>query len=202
MSETDAPSPLEGTDLDRSRLLRLLEVGRSLTSELKLEVVLDTIVEAAQDLTGARYAALGVLNTSRDGLEQFRTRGFDPETHRQIGDLPRGHGVLGVLIHDPRPLRLADVGRHPRSNGFPPGHPPMRTFLGVPVRVRDAVYGNLYLTEKADGRQFDEADEEAVVILAEWAGIAIHNARLYHEVSERHDELQRAVSAFEASLAV
>jgi signal transduction histidine kinase len=187
--------------LDVDRLSRLLDVGRSLLSDLDLESVLCSVLEAARDLTGARYAALGVLNEERDGLERFLTLGIDDETHRQIGDLPRGHGVLGVLISDPHPLRLSDVGQHPRSYGFPPGHPPMRTFLGVPIRIRDRVYGNLYLTEKGSG-DFAVADEEAVAVLAEWAGFAIENARLYEDATRRRDELQRAVSAFEGSLAV
>jgi signal transduction histidine kinase len=187
--------------LDAIRLRRLLQVGRTLVADLDIDIVLQNVLEAARDLTGARYAALGVLNSERDGLERFLTLGIDEETHRRIGDLPRGHGVLGVLIKEPRPLRLNDVGDHPRSYGFPPGHPPMKTFLGVPVRIREEVYGNLYLTEK-DGGRFDQADEEAVVILAEWAGFAIQNARLYQDATGRRDELQRAVSAFEGSLAV
>ena len=187
--------------LDVDRLSRLLDVGRSLVSDLDLESVLSSVLEAARDLTDARYAALGVLNEELNGLERFLTLGIDDETHRQIGDLPRGHGVLGVLISDPHPLRLSDVGQHPRSYGFPPGHPPMRTFLGVPIRIRDRVYGNLYLTEKGSGG-FAVADEEAVAVLAEWAGFAIENARLYEDATRRRDELQRAVSAFEGSLAV
>ena len=198
-------SDLAGTDfggrLDEIQLRRLLEVGRSLVSNLDLESVLQSVLEAARDLTGARYAALGVLNDRGDGLERFLTIGIDGATRARIGDLPQGHGVLGALIKDPRPLRLADVGTHPHSYGFPAGHPSMTTFLGVPVRIRDAVYGNLYLTEKAGG-EFGEADEAAVVVLAEWAGHAIANARLYLSAAERRDELQRAIAGFEAALAV
>ena len=190
-----------GERLGETHLRRLVEVGRALVSNLDLESVLQSVLEAARDLTGARYAALGVLNDRGDGLEQFLTIGIDSGARARIGDLPRGHGVLGVLIHDPKPLRLADVGAHPRSYGFPAGHPPMTSFLGVPVRIRDAVYGNLYLTDKAGG-EFDEADEEAVVVLAEWAGHAIANARLYRSATERRDELQRAIAGFEAALAV
>jgi signal transduction histidine kinase len=187
--------------LDAQRLRRLLDVGRSLVSELDLDVVLDRVLEVAGELTGARYAALGILDERRQELERFLTRGIDEPTHRAIGDLPRGHGILGVLINDPRPLRLADVGDHPRSYGFPLGHPPMRSFLGVPIIVRGQAYGNLYLTEKADG-EFDEADEEALVVLADWAAIAIENARLYRGVAARRDELERAVSALETTSSI
>ena len=164
--------------LDEHRLARLIDAGRSLLSELDLETVLERVLQTAGELTGARYVALGVLDEARRELAQFLTRGIDDDTHRAIGDLPRGRGVLGVLIDDPRPLRLADVGDHPRSYGFPPGHPPMRTFLGVPVLIRGQACGNLYLTEKADGEPFTAEDEEAVVVLADWAGIAIENAGL------------------------
>ena len=190
-----------GERLDDIQLRRLVEVGRSLVSNLDLESVLQSVLEAARDLTGARYAALGVLNDRGDGLERFLTLGIDGATRARIGDLPQGHGVLGVLINDPKPLRLADVGAHPHSYGFPAGHPSMTTFLGVPVRIRDAVYGNLYLTEKV-GADFGQADEAAVVVLAEWAGYAIANARLYRSATERRDELQRAIAGFEAALAV
>ena len=199
-------SDLAGSDfgerLGDVQLRRLLDVGRSLVSDLDLESVLHSVLEAARDLTGARYAALGVLNDRGDGLERFLTLGIDGAARAHIGDLPRGHGVLGVLIHDPKPLRLADVGVHPHSYGFPAGHPPMTTFLGVPIRIRAAVYGNLYLTDKNGGAEFDEADEAAVIVLAEWAGHAIANARLYRSATERRDELQRAVAGFEAALAV
>jgi signal transduction histidine kinase len=191
-----------GERLGDVQLRRLLDVGRSLASELDLESVLQAALEAARDLTGARYAALGVLSDRGDELERFLTLGIDGAVRARIGDLPRGHGVLGVLIQDPRPLRLPDVGKHPQSYGFPAGHPPMTTFLGVPVRVRKAVYGNLYLTDKEGGGEFDEADEAAVVVLAEWAGQAIANARMYRSATERRDELQRAVAGFEAALAV
>ena len=144
-------SPTDGLDERASR--RLIDVGRSLLSELDLEAVLDRVLETAAELTGARYAALGVLDEERRELERFLTRGIDEATHRAIGDLPRGRGVLGVLIDDPRPLRLADVGEHPRSYGFPPGHPPMATFLGVPILIRGEAWGNLYLTEKAGGER-------------------------------------------------
>jgi signal transduction histidine kinase len=180
------------------RLERLIEVGRALVSELDLEAVLERVLDAAQELTGAQYAALGVLDESRSELERFLTRGIDAETHRAIGDLPRGRGVLGVLITDPRPLRLTDVGEHSRSFGFPLGHPPMHSFLGVPILIHGHAYGNLYLTEKQSG-EFDEEDENALVILADWAAIAIENARAYSDVAGRRNELERAVATLEAT---
>jgi signal transduction histidine kinase len=189
-------------DQDPQRLLRLIEVGRSLLSELRLEVVLDRVLETARELTGARYAALGILDTDKRELARFVTRGIDAETHRAIGDLPRGRGVLGALIHDPRPLRLHDVSSDPRSYGFPAEHPPMSTFLGVPIVVRGEAWGNLYLTEKAGGADFDEADEASAVVLSDWAAIAIHNARLYERLDGRRDELERAVRGFEATAAI
>ena len=183
------------------RLRLLLDVGRSLVSELELDVVLERVLEAGRELTGARYAAIGVLDGQRNALERFITLGIDDETHRAIGDLPRGRGVLGVLITEPQPLRIDDVGRHPRSYGFPPAHPPMHSFLGVPIRVRDQVYGNLYLTEK-DGGVFDLEDEEVVVVLAEWAAVAIDNARSYASAESRRIELERAVAGLEATTAI
>src|SRR5215212_11302140 len=153
-----------------------MEVGRALVSNLDVDAVLQQLVEVGRELTGARYAALGVLDRDRRELERFITIGIDEKTRARIGDLPRGRGVLGELIRDPRPLRLDDVGAHARSYGFPPGHPEMRSFLGVPVAVRGTAYGNLYLTEKTGGSRFTEADEEAVLTLAEVAGIAIDNA--------------------------
>jgi len=179
-------------------LARLIEVGRSLVTELDLAVVLDRVLETAREVTGARYAALGVLNEERTGLARFITSGIDPEAHRMIGDLPTGRGVLGVLIEQPRPLRLPDVGRHPASYGFPAGHPVMRGFLGVPVLVRGEAWGNLYLTEKEEG-EFTERDEQAAVILADWAAVAINNARLYETSERRRGELERAVRGLRAT---
>ena len=184
--------------LDQERLRRLIEVGRELLAELDPEVVLDRALETARETTGARYAALGVMNVERTGLERFITRGVDGSTQRAIGALPRGRGVLGVLIEDPRPLRLSAVGEHPRSYGFPAGHPPMGNFLGVPILVRGEAWGNLYLTDKPE-RDFDEADEEAVVLLAQWAGIAIENARLYRASEHRRVELEKALRGLEAA---
>jgi two-component system, NarL family, sensor histidine kinase DevS len=188
--------------LDQHRLARLIDVGRSLLSELDLDVVLDRVLDTAADLTGARYAAVGILDDRRRELARFLTRGIDESIHRAIGDLPRGRGILGVLIDDPRPLRLDDVGDHPRSYGFPPGHPPMRTFLGVPILIRGQAWGNLYLTEKAGGGAFTAEDEEATVVLADWAAIAIENARLYRDVAARRDELERAVRGLQATAAI
>src|SRR5919109_3739892 len=143
------------------------------STQLDPEAVLESLLEVARDLTGARYAAIGVLDENRKRLERFLTAGVDEETHRAIGDLPRGRGVLGVLISDPRPLRLKDVGTHPQSYGFPLAHPPMTTFLGVPIVIHGEAWGNLYLTEKAGGEDFTDDDEEAATVLADWAAIAI-----------------------------
>jgi signal transduction histidine kinase len=177
---------------------RLLDVGRVLTTELDTGLVLDRVLEAAREITGARYAALGVLNDEHTGLGQFLTSGIDEDTRRAIGDPPRGRGVLGALIEHPQPLRLSNVGRHPSSYGFPVGHPVMRSFLGVPVVIRGHVWGNLYLTEKAEG-EFTEADEEAAVVLAEWAAIAIGNAKSYESSERRREEAERAFRGLEAT---
>jgi len=185
--------------LDEERLRRLIDVGRSLLSQLDPEAVLDQVLETAREITGARYAALGILDGDRRELKRFITRGMDAETHRSIGDLPRGRGILGVLIDSPQPLRMPAVGEHPKSYGFPPGHPPMSSFLGVPILVRGQVWGNLYLTEKDGGEVFDAVDEESVVILAAWAAIAIDNARLYEAVGARRDELEQSTRRLEAS---
>jgi signal transduction histidine kinase len=188
--------------LDEQRLRRLIDVGRGLLAQLDPEAVLERVLETAREITGARYAALGILDRDRRELERFITQGIDADTHRAIGDLPRGRGILGVLIDDPRPLRIAAVGEHAKSYGFPPGHPPMSSFLGVPVVVRGQVWGNLYLTEKQGGTQFDSVDEESVVILAEWAAIAIENARLYEAAAARRDELEQSARRLEASRAI
>jgi signal transduction histidine kinase len=180
---------------------RLVEAGRALVSELDLEAVLERLLETAREITGAAYAAIGVLDAERRMLHQFLTSGIDAETRARIGDLPHGRGVLGLLIEEPRPLVLADVSAHPRSYGFPAGHPPMKTFLGVPVVVRGEAWGNLYLADKAGG-EFDEDDVRAVTVLAAWAAIAIDHARLYRESVERSAELERAVEGLEATTAI
>ncbi|HEY7074155.1 MAG TPA: GAF domain-containing sensor histidine kinase [Solirubrobacteraceae bacterium] len=188
--------------MDSGRLRRLLDVGRSLIAELDPDAVLRRMLDVARELTGARYAAIGVLDERREELEQFITVGVDEQIHRDVGDLPRGRGVLGVLIDDPRPLRLAEVGAHPRSYGFPLAHPPMSTFLGVPLVIDGEPWGNLYLTEKADGEQFTADDEEAVLVLADWAAIAISNSRLYRDVRRRRDELERTMHSLETMIEV
>jgi len=185
--------------LDEQRLRRILDVGRSVVAELDLETLLRRVLDEARALTGARYAALGVLDERRRELERFLTAGIDEQSRREIGDLPRGRGVLGVLISDPRPLRLTRVGDHPRSYGFPLGHPRMETFLGVPIAVRGEAFGNLYLCEKEDGAPFDADDEEAIVLLAGWASVAIANARAYHGEHSRRSELEQLVRALEAT---
>jgi signal transduction histidine kinase len=184
--------------LNEHRLRELIEVGRSLVAELDQEVVMNRALEVACELTGARYAALGVLDSNRVDLERFITRGIDEKAREAIGDLPRGRGVLGLPIEDPVPLRLTDVGQHPRSYGFPPGHPPMGNFLGVPILIRGQAWGNLYLTEKPDG-DFDEADEQTALVLAEWTAIAVDNARLYADLGKQRDGLERAVRGLEAT---
>jgi signal transduction histidine kinase len=185
--------------MDKERLERLVDLGPSFADELDMDTVLSRVLDAARDLTGARYAALGVVNATRTGLERFITVGLKAGERERIGDLPRGRGVLGELINNPHPLRLADVGRHPRSYGFPVGHPPMTTFLGAPVVAGDDVFGNLYLTEKADGAEFTEEDEETLVVIARWAGAAIQRARTYGGLNERHRELQRRVDLLETT---
>jgi signal transduction histidine kinase len=187
--------------LSHEALRRLIDVGSAVVAELDSEAVLERVLEAARELTGARYAALGVLDGSRRELERFVTSGIGEEGRRMIGDLPRGRGILGLLISDPTPLRLADVGSHPESYGFPAGHPPMSSFLGVPILIRGEAWGNLYLTEKTGG-EFDEADEEAIIVLARWAATAIENARLYRAERSQRTDLQRAVRALETTRAI
>ena len=162
----------------------LLDAVLTVGSDLDLPAVLERIVRAATELVDARYGALGVLDDKRERLAQFLTVGIDDDGRAAIGNLPEGHGILGLLIVDPRPIRLPDLREHPDSYGFPPNHPPMRSFLGVPIRVRDEVFGNLYLTDKTTAEVFTDIDEELCVALAAAAGIAIENARLHHRVRE------------------
>jgi signal transduction histidine kinase len=167
------------------RIDRLLEAVVAVGGDLDLQTVLHRIAEVAASLVDAEYAALGVISEDGRSLAQFIVVGVDDEMVARIGNLPAGHGVLGKLITDPRPLRLDNLADHPESFGFPPNHPPMHTFLGVPIRVRDAVFGNLYLTEKRGGTGFDADDEAVVLALAAAAGVAVQNARLYTESRQR-----------------
>jgi len=168
---------------DTKRLRALVDAGVALTSELSLDALLQKLVEAAAELTGARYAALGVIDRSGTALERFVTHGVTAEEHAAIGTLPSGRGILGVLIEDAKPLRLADITDDRRSVGFPPNHPPMHSFLGVPVLLRGVAYGNLYLTEKEGGAEFTDDDQELVTLLAAQAAVAIENARLYESAT-------------------
>lgn len=169
---------------DPRSLRHLLDAVLTVSSDLDLPSMLLRIVQAAVDLVDARFGALGVLDASQSRLAQFVTVGLDDDARARIGDLPEGHGLLGALIVDARPLRLPDLRLHPDSYGFPPNHPPMRSFLGVPIRVRDEVFGNLYLTDKTTADAFTDVDEELVVGLAGAAGVAIENARLHTRLYE------------------
>lgn len=191
-----------GARLTADQLRRLLAMSAEVVAQLDLPEVLERVVECARELTGARYGALGVLDRDRRELEQFITSGVDDHTRSQIGNLPRGRGVLGVLIDDPQALRLADVGKHPHSYGFPQGHPPMTTFLGMPVTVTGEAWGNLYLAEKAGGKEFTDVDEEALRMLAEWAGVAVANAEAFRGEHDRRRELEQAVAGLEATTTI
>ncbi len=172
------------------RLRALVDTGIAITSELSLDGVLERIVEAAAHVTDARFAALGVIDRSGTGLERFITRGIDEETKTTIGSPPHGRGILGVLIEDAVPLRLHDIGEDPRSVGFPPGHPPMGTFLGVPILLRGVAYGNVYLTEKEGGGDFTAEDEDLLHLLAAQAAVAVENARLYESATAWSQQLE------------
>ena len=168
----------------QERMAGLLEAVVAVAEDLSLDAVLERVVQSACRLLHARYGALGVIGDDR-ALSHFITVGIDEDLAHKIGPLPTGHGVLGLLITEPRPLRLHDLRRHPEAHGFPANHPPMKSFLGVPVRVRDVVFGNLYLTEKEDGSDFTAEDEGLAVALAAAAGVAIENARLYDDSRRR-----------------
>jgi signal transduction histidine kinase len=172
------------------RLRALLDATVALTAELSLDSLLQRLVETSAALTGARYAALGVIDETGVALERFVTTGLDEDTYAAIGDLPRGRGILGVLIRESQSLRLHDLGADPRSVGFPPNHPPMHSFLGVPIVLRGVAFGNLYLTEKADGSDFTDEDEEIVRLLASQAAVAIDNARLYESATRWSRQLE------------
>ena len=181
---------MDALPVTEGRLRALFAAGVAVTSELSLDALLHRLVEAAAELTGARYAALGVIGTTGLELEQFVTHGIDDALRAEIGALPHGRGILGVLIRDAKPLRLHDLADDPRSVGFPPGHPPMRSFLGVPILLRGVAYGNLYLTEKQHGEDFTDEDEELVTLLAGQAAVAIENARLYEASTRWSRQLQ------------
>lgn len=187
---------VQGVLDDQQRWQLLLDAVVTMAADLTLDDLLQRIVEVAADLAGARYVALGVVSAGGAGqqrrLQTFITHGIGPEQAAVIGDLPQGHGLLGLLIDRPEPVRLHDLSAHPTSYGFPADHPPMSSFLGVPVRIRDKVFGNLYLTEKIDGEDFTEQDEQIVSALAGAAGVAIENARLHEEAARRERWLDAA----------
>ncbi|MEO8291016.1 MAG: GAF domain-containing protein [Gaiellaceae bacterium] len=174
---------------ETDRLRGLVAAGIALSSELSLDDLLQKLVETAAALTGARYAALGVIDQSGTALERFVHTGVDAETVAKIGDLPRGRGILGALITDARSLRLESIADDPRSVGLPPNHPPMRAFLGVPILLRGHAFGNLYLTEKESG-SFNAEDQELVETLASQAAVAIENARLYEAATSWSEQLE------------
>lgn len=181
---------------DPAKLRRVLEAMLLIEQDLELPSLLRHVVEEARSMVGARYGALGVLNSERTGLVQFLTSGLEPEQERAIGPRPTGLGVLGLLISDPGALRLSRLDNHPESLGFPPDHPPMSSFLGVPIKVRDEIYGNLYLTDKIGWSEFTADDQALVEVLALAAGIAIENTRLQQRaqsvvVFEDRDRLAR-----------
>ncbi|MEO8292535.1 MAG: GAF domain-containing protein, partial [Actinomycetota bacterium] len=176
--------------MDERRERALIDAGLVLSAELPLDLVLQRIVELAVAITGARYGAMGVLG--EDGrIDEFITEGVSLAERARIGDPPTGHGILGALIRERRPMRLPDIAADRRSSGFPPNHPPMHSFLGAPVSARGTLFGNIYLTEKRGAAEFTEDDEQALVVLATQAGVAVENARLYQETQRQHRELQR-----------
>jgi len=174
----------------RARFERLLAASVAVFSEHSLEAVLQKLVDATRDVVGAKYAALGVLGPDGKSLVQFVTSGLSDDVKHAIGDLPSGRGLLGLVIHEPRPIRTADIARHPAKYGFPPHHPPMRSFLGVPVVGPERVFGNLYLTEKIGAAEFDAEDEAIAVLLARQAAVAVENARLSEEAARLLAQVQ------------
>lgn len=188
MSERE---PAPSVTPDDARTHMLIEAGLALSSELDLGSVLERIVELAVGITGARYGALGVLGEDTPRIERFITRGVTDEQRAAIGHPPVGHGILGLLIEERRPMRIPEIGADPRSAGFPPNHPPMHSFLGAPVKALGQIFGNIYLTEKRGAPEFTDDDEAALVVLATQAGVAIENARLYDEMRRAHEELGR-----------
>lgn len=180
----------------QERLRQLLDAVVAVGSDLDLHSVLERITRTACRLSGARYAALGIVGPD-ENLVEFITHGIDEDLRRQIGPLPQGHGVLGHLITHPEPIRISDITQHPNSHGIPPNHPPMSTFLGVPLRVRGRVFGNLYLTEKEGGQDFTDEDQTVVEALASAAGIAVENARLFEQAERRQRWLEGAAAVTE-----
>ncbi|MFJ9679850.1 GAF domain-containing sensor histidine kinase [Streptomyces sp. NPDC101194] len=199
---TRATRSLQGLSTElTARVPQLLEAMRSVGTGLELHSTLDRICETAAELAHCRYAAIGVVDEEGEGLSDFVTYGVPDEVAREIGRRPDGHrGLLGALIHDPVPVRLADLTADPRFAGFPPGHPPMRTFLGVPIRVQGEIFGNLYLAEKDDGGEFNDYDLHMVRVLATEAGIAIGNARLYEAARQRERWIDGSVAVTTALL--
>lgn len=185
------PPPATQRPSTPERLEQLVSAGLLLTSELSLEGVLQRVAELACQIIGSRYAAIGVLSDDHLKLDAFVTAGIDHETRIRIGALPVGRGVLGTVMRDRRILRIADLQKHPESTGFPPGHPPMKSFLGVPIERRRGVFGILYLTEKVDGPAFTEDDEHIARLLAAQAGAAVENARLHEESARLLEEVQQ-----------
>lgn len=177
-----AAHPAEGARV-RARFERLLSAGLAIFSEHHLAGVLQEVVDLAREVVGARYAALGVLSDDREGLSQFVTSGLSEDERARIGDIPRGRGLLGLVIREGHAVRTADIAAHPKRSGFPPHHPPMRSFLGVPIAIHGQIFGNLYVTEKIGAAEFTEEDERLALQLAAHAAVAVENARL-HERSE------------------
>jgi signal transduction histidine kinase len=198
MPKTFSVRPRPGSE----RLERLVVAASALLTEVSLEGVLQRVVEIAAEVIGARYAAIGVLGPDGRLLESFTTYGIDPELRAQIGAPPRGHGILGLVIREARPIRLPDLTRHPDSYGFPPHHPPMHSFLGVPIVGKRAVFGNLYLTEKLGGELFTEEDEHIAVLLAANTAAAVENARLHEESARLLEEVQQLHRARERFFAM
>ncbi|GHF95075.1 MULTISPECIES: sensor histidine kinase [Streptomyces] len=202
VAATEATRSLQGLSTElTARVPQLLEAMRSVGTGLELHTTLDRICETAAELAAARYAAIGVVDEEGKGLSDFVTYGVGEDVARRIGHRPDGHaGLLGALIREPRTIRLADLSTDPRSAGFPPGHPVMRSFLGVPIRVQGEIFGNLYLAEKRSGEEFNDYDEHMVRVLATEAGIAIGNARLYEAARQRERWIDGSVAVTTALL--
>jgi signal transduction histidine kinase len=195
-SPTDTPPAVQ------ERLERLVMTTSALITEVSLEGVLERVVRVAAEIIGAHYAAIGVLAPDGKLLESFTTYGIDPEQRALIGPPPRGHGILGLVIREARPIRLPDLRKHPDSYGFPPHHPPMSSFLGVPIVGRRGVFGNLYLTEKHGGGPFTDDDENVAVLLAATTAAAVENARLHEESARLLEEVQQLHRARERFFAM